>query len=507
MTTGSAPSLPDEGQRSAVRAALDRADLTLEELWMRYFALGGEADLMEIEGFLAGLVALPPLQRDMLAHAVNERLDELTWRHRVPYARPFRQERPAAGPLAALVQVIEDGPRTPPDRLPELVALAGRKLDVEATVYVADHEQRRLVSLTSTGDPGRRALEIDSTLAGNAFRSMEIRSSDSEGGPLLWVPVQDGADRLGLLRAALPPGTDVHDPALRQQCQWLAALVGHLVASKGQYGDALERARRDRPRTVSAELLWQQLPPLTAATERFVVAGTLQPTDAVGGDAFDYALSETTVSLAVFDAMGHGLGAGLLASTALAAYRSARRDGRGLYDAAAAIDAVVAGHFPGSAFVTGVLTELDVRSGRLRYVNAGHPPPLLLREGRVVKSLRYGRRPPLGLGNPELTVGEEFLQPGDWLALYTDGITEGRDARGTWFGEERLVDFLTQALAAGRPPPETVRRLSQAVVAHQSGLLQDDASILLACWSKDPSPDCVDASTATGRTGGATALE
>jgi serine phosphatase RsbU (regulator of sigma subunit) len=197
--------------------------------------------------------------------------------------------------------------------------------------------------------------------------------------------------------------------------------------------------------------------------------------------------------------MGHGLDAGLLASTALAANRSSRRDGRGLYDAVAAIDAVVAGHFPGSAFVTGVLAELDVRSGRLRYVNAGHPAPLLLRQGRVVKPLGAGRRPPLGLGTPDLTVGEEYLQPGDWLALYTDGITEGRDARGSWFGEERLVDFLTQALAAGRPPPETVRRLSHAVVAHQDGLLQDDASILLACWSRDPSPDCVDASTATGR--------
>jgi serine phosphatase RsbU (regulator of sigma subunit) len=116
----------------------------------------------------------------------------------------------------------------------------------------------------------------------------------------------------------------------------------------------------------------------------------------------------------------------------------------------------------------------------------------------VVKSLSAGRRPPLGLGGPELTVGEGFLQPGDWLALYTDGITEGRNGSGAWFGEERLVDFLSQALAAGRPPPETVRRLSHAVVAHQDGLLQDDASILLACWSRDPSPDCVEASTATG---------
>ena len=80
-------------------------------------------------------------------------------------------------------------------------------------------------------------------------------------------------------------------------------------------------------------------------------------------------------------------------------------------------------------------------------------------------------------------MAEEFLQPGDWLALYTDGLVEARDARGRWFGEERLVEMLAHEIASGQPPPETVRRLNRAVLAHQSGLLQDDASILLACWS------------------------
>jgi serine phosphatase RsbU (regulator of sigma subunit) len=155
-----------------------------------------------------------------------------------------------------------------------------------------------------------------------------------------------------------------------------------------------------------------------------------------------------------------------------------------VYDQARAIDDLVSGSF-GSAFVTGVLAELDVRSGRLRYVNAGHPRPLLLRDGRVVKELTGGRRIPFGLKTTGLTVGEEFLQPGDWLALYTDGITEARDPTGAWFGEERLVEFLTHEIAAGQPPPETVRRLKQAVLAHQSGVLQDDASILLACWNGD----------------------
>jgi serine phosphatase RsbU (regulator of sigma subunit) len=154
-----------------------------------------------------------------------------------------------------------------------------------------------------------------------------------------------------------------------------------------------------------------------------------------------------------------------------------------VYDQARALDDVVSASFPDSAFVTGVLAELDVRSGRLRYVNAGHPAPLLLRDGRVVKELAGGRRLPFGLDTAGMTVGEEILQPGDWLALYTDGITEARDKTGAWFGESRLVDFLTRQIAAGQPPPETVRRLTKAVLEHQGGLLQDDASILLARWT------------------------
>jgi len=282
----------------------------------------------------------------------------------------------------------------------------------------------------------------------------------------------------------LPSTDELYDPGLRQQCQWLARLLGHLLTAMASYGDDLEVPRRNQPLAPSAELIWQQLPPLTAATDAFVLAGMLEPSYRVGGDAFDYALSDRTVSLSIFDAVGHGTQAALLAAATLAAARSARRDRRGVFDQARAVDEVVSASFPGSPFVTGVLAELDVATGRLRYVNAGHPAPLLLREGRLVRELDGGRRIPLGLETSGLTVGEETLEPGDWLALYTDGITEARDAEGRWFGEARLLEFLTRAIAGGQPPPETVRRLTQAVLEHQGGLLQDDATVLLARWRR-----------------------
>jgi serine/threonine protein phosphatase PrpC len=477
-------STDENEQRQALNVGYRRADLTLEQLWVRYFALGGTAGLVEIEAYLHGLMPLPGLQRDMLAHAVNERLDELTWQHRVPYSRTVRHGEPAEGPLAALVSLLNGMRLAPPERLPAVAAAAARSLGVQVVIHLVDYEQRRLIPLPGEeGGSGREPLVVDTTLAGRAFRLVETLSAEAGGEARLWVPLLDGVERLGVLEVVLDDVADLYDPVLRQQCQWLSSLIGHLVVAVNHYGDLLDVARRQRPRTAAAELIWHLLPSLTAGTDRFVLAGLVEPSYAVGGDAFDYALSETTAHLAIFDAVGHSLTSGVVAATALAASRSTRRRGGSLFAQATAIDdAVIEAFGSHTHFITGVLAELDLASGRLRYIVAGHPCPLLMRDGKVVKTLTGGRRPLFGLSTGDMSVAEEFLEPGDWLILYTDGVTEARDEAGNFFGEARLVDFLRREAASDHPPPETVRRLVHAVLRHQHGVLQDDASVLLARW-------------------------
>jgi serine/threonine protein phosphatase PrpC len=470
-------------QRHALSVGYRRANLTLEQLWVRYFGLGGDAGLVEVEAYLQGLMPLPGLQRDMLAHAVNERLDELTWQHRVPYSRTVRHRGPVEGPLAALVTLLDGMRLAPPERLPAVAAAAGRSLGVQVVIHLVDYEQRRLLPVPAQGGPGRDALAVDTTLAGRAFRLVETLSAEAGGEARLWVPLLDGAERLGVLEVILDDVADLYDPVLRQECQWLSSLLGHLVVAVNHYGDLLDVARRQRPRTAAAELIWHLLPSLTAGTDSFVLAGLVEPSYEVGGDAFDYALSETTAHLAIFDAVGHSLASGVVAATALAASRSTRRNGGSLFAQATAIDdAVIEAFGDRTHLITGVLAELDLASGRLRYIAAGHPCPLLMRDGKVVKTLTGGRRPLFGLATGDMAVAEEFLEPGDWLILYTDGITEARDEAGNFFGEARLVDFLRREAASSHAPPETVRRLVHAVLRHQHGILQDDASVLLARW-------------------------
>jgi hypothetical protein len=83
------PKSSDEHQR-ALTEAFRGAELTVEELWLRYFALGGDAGKVEVEAYLSGLMPLPSLQHNILAHAINERLDELGPR-RAPY-RPDTED-------------------------------------------------------------------------------------------------------------------------------------------------------------------------------------------------------------------------------------------------------------------------------------------------------------------------------------------------------------------------------------------------------------------------------
>ena len=511
-------------------------ELSLEQLWMRHFALGGNTGLVELEAYLAGMMPLPELQRDLLAQAVNERLDELHDAARVPYSFPplagtppddpagARPAAPAhtdpaeatigsarhgagtapAGPqqlslLTALAGLLEQSHLADPEQLPCLASAAFQALGADVTMYLADHDLRLLVPAVVApplrAPPVAPPLGIDSTLAGRAFRQVQVLASDALERPRLWVPLLDGTERLGVLEVHLTDPAELADRQLRQQCQHLASLLGHLTTSMDARGDALDTARRLRPRTASAELVWQLLPPPTVENHRFSLSGWLEPADTVGGDIFDYALAPNRASVAVFDAMGHGLPAGLLAAAAVSAYRGARRNGHDLLAQARAVDQTISSVSPDGSFVTGFLGELDLTSGRLCYLNAGHPAALLLRDGKVVRPLAAGGRLPFGLAQLDASadpderqraqLGQEDLQPGDWLVVHTDGVTEARDATGSFFGDDRLADFLQRAAAAGQPPPETARRLAHAVLEHQGGQLQDDATVLLGRWLPD----------------------
>ena len=384
------------------------------------------------------------------------------------------QHDPAA---PALARLLRQSHLMRPEALPRHVDEAALLLGAQGCrIHLVSRDQRALLPLGH----GDEVLSLDGTIAGRAYRTTEVLASSD--GARLWVPLLDGTERLGVLEVLTG---DAGADALHDRLLPFASLVAEFVVSKGQYTDTFERVRRALPMGVAAEMLWRQLPPLTFAADRFVVAAQLEPWHAVGGDAFDYSIDGDVLRLAVFDAMGHGLGATLLASVALAAYRNARRSGKDLTATAKAVDAVLGGQFGPESFVTALLAELDLRDGTLRTLSAAHPAPLLVRDGRSQGEIVTEPGFPLGFGERDDTVVATSLQPGDRLLMFSDGVVEARDEAGVFFGTDRLVDLLVRAESHRQPPPETLRRLIVAVLDHQQGTLQDDATVLLLEWAGD----------------------
>jgi serine phosphatase RsbU (regulator of sigma subunit) len=392
----------------------------------------------------------------------------------------------ALDPAAVIGDMVRRSRRTAPGDLAPLVAGSAAAAGLADTViYLADYGQTRLLPLPYPGMPPRVALGIEGTLAGRAYRTGRTHTADGDGGSTrVWLPLCEGSQRIGVLEVvtpaedAAPAGTEL---------EHFADVVAALLVTRWAYGDVFELVRRVRPMRLPAEIQWRLLPPTAVCTDRVSLAGLLEPWDEVGGDAFDYALNDGRLQVALFDAMGHGLGATLLSTLAVGAYRNSRRSRLDLARMYGAIDRAVAAQFAGEHFVTGLLLDLDVATGALSWVSAGHLPPLLLRRERQVRLPPARPATPFGLrftpGPPP--VHSLQLEPGDRLVLYTDGVVEAR-RKGQFFSEERLTDFVVRASASGHAGPEVLRRLIKAVLDHQDGVLQDDATVLLLEWGSPP---------------------
>lgn len=392
----------------------------------------------------------------------------------------------AVDPVAwhgVLRRVIDGAHLATADDLAPLLDKATAPLGLSVRPYLVDLAQRLLHPVV-----GGPELPVDSSEAGRSYQGVEVVGVPSP--PRLWLPLLNGTERLGVVRVDLPEGADPDDPELRAQCWTLAGLIGHLVQSKEHYSDLFHVLRRTKQLAVASELLWQMLPPQTFASERVVVTAAVEPYDEVGGDGYDYAVNPDRAYVALFDAMGHDMSAGLTTTVALAATRNARRGGLGLVEAAELADRSITSQnsIGRLSFATAVLARLDLDTGVLEYLNAGHPPPVLFRDGRAVGQLEGALRTPLGLGHLERASARPAsvrLRPGDRVLFLTDGIVEARSPEGELFGLDRLVALVEEHEAAGMPPPETLRRINRAVLEHQRGRLQDDATLLLLEWSPD----------------------
>jgi len=396
--------------------------------------------------------------------------------------------RPGVGAL------LQDLDRAPPSELVDVCArwLARRVAAQGCVVLLSDYAEASLEPVAV--GPGTACVhpqDLVDSAAGAAYREQRRvsavvdRSSDAlavgaTDGPavVVYLPVSVRAERLGVLAVTLPSGHV--DAGTTDVLEDVARVLGHVLTGARRYTDRFEMLRRRRELGLAAEIQWELLPSLAFELPAFSIAGTLEPAYDIGGDNFDYAVSAHRLTVGVSDAAGHGLRASLLASLSCTAMRNARRANSSIVQQAETANRHLVEQFPGPDFVTGLLLELDVESGAGTILNAGHPPPLLVRNG-AVSELLVPPELPLGLlGTAHHPVHPIALQPRDRLLLLTDGITEAHRRGEPEFGYRRLTALLAdnQELA----PPELVRHITRAVTEWCNGEISDDATVVCLDW-------------------------
>ncbi|GAA1928861.1 PP2C family protein-serine/threonine phosphatase [Streptantibioticus ferralitis] len=353
-----------------------------------------------------------------------------------------------------------------------------------AVVYLVDIQQRFLVPLVD-GEP---ILELDASLAGWAYRTESLRVEESSAGGLaVWLPLADGAERLGVLELSM----ESLDGLKLWRCRTLALFLALIITSKRTYSDTFAQRMRTRVMQLHTEMVRAFLPPRSIGTGRVVSTAVVEPAYELGGDAFDHSFTEDVLHATILDGMGHDLASGLATSVAMAGCRNARRTGAELTELADTVDQALAKWLP-DQFCTGIFTQLHLPTGVLRWCNCGHPPPLLIRRHRLLqKALERPPEPPLGLpaslAGTSRQVYDVNLEPGDRILLYSDGVVESRNEQGEEFGLERFTDYVIRSTAAGQGAPEVLRLLIHAILEHRRNELTDDATILMIEW-QPPEP-------------------
>jgi sigma-B regulation protein RsbU (phosphoserine phosphatase) len=230
---------------------------------------------------------------------------------------------------------------------------------------------------------------------------------------------------------------------------------------------------------LAARVQQQLFPCCVPALPGVQVAAHAHPARILSGDYYDFFfLGEQVQGMVIADVMGKGVAAAMLMASLQASLRILGPEAAALDALAARLNALFRDTVKLIRFITLCLVALDAETGVLRYVNAGHNPPLLWDAARRTVRWLKPTGPALGLlPSPTYRTEAVQLHPGDVVVLYTDGLVEARDAAGEGFGEERLADYVRRHTDA--PADRLLAGLRQAAARFAGGHLHDDVALLV----------------------------
>lgn len=363
----------------------------------------------------------------------------------------------------------------------ELAKMVGA---AEVSFLIADVAGGTLVRLARSGNESAREREsadtvpLEGTAAGTALRTQTVQMVPVPEGDEVWLlaPVTERGEAVGVLELLLPYQPD---PQTVDYVADAAHALAYVVIADRRYTDLYEWNSRSAPLTLEAEIQRRLLPlSYTCEAGQFTLGGWLVPATAAGGDTFDFALDRDVLHMSITDAMGHGVAAALLATLGVGSLRNSRREGLPLVEHAREANRALVHHANSDQFLTGQLFRVELATGLVEVVNAGHVVPLLVRGGTPVE-VKLDADPPFGIVvEADYRLQEFRLLPGDRLVLLTDGMLE-RNAK-----DADVVGLLSEI--GPLHPREAVQALTAAVVAASKEQLEDDATVLVLDWYGGP---------------------
>jgi serine phosphatase RsbU (regulator of sigma subunit) len=369
--------------------------------------------------------------------------------------------------------------------LPKVLDLVSRAVNPDRAALLLKEADGTLICRAFRGDGDEQDLAISRTIANAVIeQKVAVLTSDAqmdsrfrEGVSIMSqgihsvmaVPLWNNKEVIGLIYADSRLASGLFQDEDLRVATMLANIAAIQIENARLFEEQLEKQRFEQEARAAADIQKRLLPGGSLEISGYRVEGFNAPCYEVGGDYFDYLpMGGTRNGIVLADVAGKGMGAAMLMAGLQASIHSRIESHPGPGELLQHLNSAISRVAPSNRFVTLFYMEIDHGTHSIRYVNAGHAPePMLVRASGASERLRSGGVPLGIMPDVDYPLGETGLQPGDFIFLCSDGVTETMDADGNEFGEDRLEGLLTAM--AGRPPAEVRRAVEDSLEAHAAG--------------------------------------
>ena len=241
-----------------------------------------------------------------------------------------------------------------------------------------------------------------------------------------------------------------------------------------------QKERIESELRIAHDIQMSMVPMVFPEHDAFDVFASMTPAKEVGGDLYDFFVDNDRLFFCIGDVSGKGVPAALLMAETKSLFRAYASDGSMPDHIVSQINNNLSQNNGSQMFVTFFVGTLDLTSGLLRYCNAGHEDPVIVKE--EARFLPVNRILPVGvIANTSYQMQEVVIEPQTTIFFYTDGLTEALNAEEKLFGEERILNEMNRAIQARELSPRPlIERMTGAVHNFVGNTEQSDDLTMLA---------------------------